>query len=67
MNSLIVTGNFFLYEGFFALFSCLIASFMGVSVMGHGIIVGNIVCKFCNLLKSLIADVRFDLKSNQIF
>jgi hypothetical protein len=44
MTSLIVTVNFFHIKGFFAQFSRLIASFVGASVIGHGIMVGNIAC-----------------------
>ncbi len=66
MTSQIVTINFFCIKDFLAQFSQLIASFVGASVTGHGIIAGNIAPKCHNLLKLLIPDVRLDLKSNRI-
>jgi len=36
-------------------------------VMYHVIMAGNIACKMLQFAKLLIADVRFDLKSNWIF
>ncbi len=43
MTSWIMTVNFFPYQGFFsAPFSRLTASFVGASVIGHGIKAGNI-------------------------
>ncbi len=45
MTSRIMSVNFFPYQRFFsALFSRLTASFVGASVIGHGIKVGNIAC-----------------------
>jgi hypothetical protein len=67
MTSWIVTVIIFLYQGFYAKFSRLIASFVGASVIDHGIMAGNKLAKCHDLLKLLIADVRFDLKSNRIF
>ncbi len=40
---------------------------MGASVIGHGIMGSKKLAKYCDSLKLLIADVRFDLKSNWIF
>ncbi len=44
MTSQIMTMMFFLIKAFSTWFSSPIASFVGASVIGHGIMAGNIAC-----------------------
>ncbi len=67
MTSQIMTVIFSPIKVFSAQFSCLIASFVGASVIGHGVMTGNIARLMLRFAKSLIADVRFDLKSHRTF
>ncbi len=46
---------------FFTRFSRLIASFVGASVIGHGIMEGNMACQMSWFANLLITDVRFNI------
>jgi hypothetical protein len=43
---------FLLFGSFFPIITCLIVSFVGASVIGHGLMLSLSIAKWCNLLNS---------------